>query len=109
MIKIKMTLPTVPFGNVKLEMDEADLIRAKEIADKALTLYALIDSGPEGPQEEAVKAIVNGLGATVLETIEHPAVPGPEAQVTPAWERPADPTSGPEAPAVNTSVNWEGF
>lgn len=112
MIKIKMTLPTVPFGNVKLGMDEADLVRAKEIADKALALYALIDSGPEGAQEDAVKAIVEGLGATVLETTTNPVVPGPEAAVATAWERPADPASTPapvpEAP-VNTNVNWEGF
>ncbi len=98
-----MTLPTVQYGNVKLEMDESDLVRAKEIADKALALYALIDSGPDGAQEVAVAAIVNGLGATVLDDSDSAVVPPPEASVTPVWERP--PTPEPTAPVTKTDID----
>ncbi len=68
--------------------------------------YEDLDQAREAEQlvllDASVASVQQGLGATVLETTQNPVVPGPEAVVTPSWERPPEPAP---APKISTDID----
>lgn len=112
MIRINYRIATRQFEYVDVTIEEQSvtglcltLDKLREEMPNFYRGYEDLDVAREAIQREvqnaSVAAVQEGLGATVLETTRNPVVPGPEAEVTPAWDRP------PEIPAApaNTSTD----
>lgn len=108
-LEFRLALRPYEYVNVRVSSETMvtlsyDLDQLSERAREIYTTYDALYAAREAGGNEALAALQEGLGATVVEVIHHPAVPAPEDDVQPLWERPPAPAAQP-VPVADVSLD----
>jgi len=103
-IRVRYKIAGAQFEQIETTIEAEDSVTlglqiaaVRDQLPEIVELYDLLinarDDHPQKALEAAKAAVVDGLGATVLESTTSPVAPPPEASVTPIWSRPPEPVA----------------